>query len=365
MFSEYNILFGCLIFIGCVLTCINRGFSVGETDSTILHEGSAITGRRLYEKQLIRGLEADNDFTLVSQTSIERLFYLGYTMDRWKGPMSIAVHCTSDEVDTIRESLSKMNIPKRVKISIHVSKNVDIYPINLLRNIAIDAIETTHFWMTDMDMWPNWDLYETLKQLPEYVLKDDKLAIVIPAFSYKNYYHINGCLSVMTCALLVKDSFPATKSELYACLRKGNCAPFRHDTHTHDYYFRGWNELSSSSPITYINCFPNIGQEPYVALKKTPTMPYFDPRFINYGYNKVQWIETLRYSGYKFAVLSQSYAIDIPHPDSKYALNWRIQWSAGNVAMKDLYNSYLTNLHNSTDHSVVYICPQTKNARMY
>lgn len=43
-------------------------------------------------------------------------------------------------------------------------------------------------------------------------------------------------------------------------------------------------------------------------------LPYFDERFINYGCNKVQWIEHLRYLGFEFSVLSQSYALDMPHP---------------------------------------------------
>lgn len=40
----------------------------------------------------------------------------------------------------------------------------------------------------------------------------------------------------------------------------------------------------------------------------------FDERFINYGYNKQQWVENLRYIGYKFAQLVQCFGIDIPHP---------------------------------------------------
>ncbi|KAK8809501.1 hypothetical protein WA158_000444 [Blastocystis sp. Blastoise] len=304
------------------------------------------------------------DFTLISQSSSERLFYLEYTIERWSGPLSIAVYCPTEKKKEIEYILTKLSLPSRVKVIVHIAKTED-YPINLLRNIAIESIETSHFWVADMDMWPNWDLYDTLVGLPMELLQDDKLAIIVPAFSYKHYFTINGCLSVLTCALLVKNEFPTNKAELAQCLRRGNCSPFRHDTHTHDYYFKGWKDVPSNISVTPVECFPNIGQEPYVALKKTPTMPYFDPRFINYGYNKVQWIETLRYSGYKFAVLSQSYAIDIPHPDSKYALNWRIQWSAGNVAMKDLYNSYLTNLHSGDDHSVVSVCQKRKGDRLY
>ena len=35
-----------------------------------------------------------------------------------------------------------------------------IYPINRLRNIAINNIETTHFLVIDMDMWPVGRLFE-------------------------------------------------------------------------------------------------------------------------------------------------------------------------------------------------------------
>ena len=48
-------------------------------------------------------------------------------------------------------------------------------------------------------------------------------------------------------------------------------------------------------------------------VRKTPDLPLFDERFINYGFNKVEWIENLRYLGYEDHVLSQAYAIDIPH----------------------------------------------------
>ena len=48
-------------------------------------------------------------------------------------------------------------------------------------------------------------------------------------------------------------------------------------------------------------------------VRKTPDLPLFDERFINYGFNKVEWIENLRYLGYESHVLSQAYAIDIPH----------------------------------------------------
>ena len=41
----------------------------------------------------------------------------------------------------------------------------------------------------------------------------------------------------------------------------------------------------------------NDFQEPYVLLKRSSNTPLFDERFKNYGYNKVQLIEHLKYKG--------------------------------------------------------------------
>ena len=54
----------------------------------------------------------------------------------------------------------------------------------------------------------------------------------------------------------------------------------------------------------------------YMIVRKSDHLPLFDERFINYGYNKQQWVEHLRYIGYKFAQLVQGYGIDIPHPSA-------------------------------------------------
>ena len=62
-----------------------------------------------------------------------------------------------------------------------------------------------------------------------------------------------------------------------------------------------------------MKCFRQRFMEPYVMVRRTEHLPLFDERFINYGFNKVQWIENLRYLGFEFSVLSQAFAVDIPH----------------------------------------------------
>ena len=45
--------------------------------------------------------------------------------------------------------------------------------------------------------------------------------------------------------------------------------------------------------------------EPYVMVRRTEQMPLLNEIFINYGFNKVEWIENLRYLGicYKLSFL--------------------------------------------------------------
>ena len=76
-----------------------------------------------------------------------------------------------------------------------------------------------------------------------------------------------------------------------------------------------------SEPYTPYLCFKSR----YLIVRKSEHMPLFDERFINYGYNKQQWVEHLRYVGYKFAQLVQGYGIDIPHPLYDF-LCWMIEW---------------------------------------
>lgn len=69
-------------------------------------------------------------------------------------------------------------------------------------------------------------------------------------------------------------------------------------------------------------------------VKRSPYLPPFDERFINYGKDKISWIEHLRYSGYIFAVTKDAFAIDIPHPryDHLYCLSSIVlNWPTGSL----------------------------------
>ena len=75
-----------------------------------------------------------------------------------------------------------------------------------------------------------------------------------------------------------------------------------------------WYRPDTTQQLMLVPCFKSFKQEPYVMVKRSSHLPLFDERFINYGKDKISWIENLRYDGYKFAVIRGAFAVDIPHP---------------------------------------------------
>lgn len=106
------------------------------------------------------------------------------------------------------------------------------------------------------------------------------------------------------------------------CLRKRGCSIFRPKSLTHvgvaarchvGLSPEQLGDASGDDGGDVHEVLPTAVMEPYVMVRRTEQLPLFDERFINYGFNKVQWIENLRYLGFEFSVLSQAFAVDIPH----------------------------------------------------
>lgn len=103
------------------------------------------------------------------------------------------------------------------------------------------------------------------------------------------------------------ERIPGTKKALNACIARHRCSTFRPKEHLHvffahclqneDYFFPEWYTENYAPLLTPVKCFKGDTQEPYVMVRKTTSLPRFDERFVNYGYNKVQWLEHLRFVG--------------------------------------------------------------------
>lgn len=116
---------------------------------------------------------------------IQRIFFFPHLVQRWGGPMSVAVYLKSNvEKEQVTQLLAQSSLPRSITLSFYVTKDPTEYPYNKLRNIALSKIVTSHFWVMDMDMWPCDGLYESLHHLDSRFLNDDHLAVIVPSFEY-------------------------------------------------------------------------------------------------------------------------------------------------------------------------------------
>ena len=69
--------------------------------------------------------------------------------------MSVALFVLETELATFNKQVQESLLDKRLSLVIYSSSDNSTYPINKLRNLAIKDSKTTHFWLTDLDMWPS------------------------------------------------------------------------------------------------------------------------------------------------------------------------------------------------------------------
>lgn len=69
--------------------------------------------------------------------------------------MSVAIFVLERDLETFHQQVQESQLNARLSLVIYTSKDNTTYPINKLRNLAIMDSKTTHFWLTDLDMWPS------------------------------------------------------------------------------------------------------------------------------------------------------------------------------------------------------------------
>lgn len=230
---------------------LNIDLSIGRWDNKRNYKifDFALVGEKfdqLSEKYLV---------TLATQTSIERLYFLAQVSKNWIGPMSVAVFASgADEFrilqqyitylrlcyDNIRDNISwhlvmpKDQIPNKMKIDSSQSFECDapekilqrlldtrsvetikwrlrnVYPQNVMRNIARKGCQTEKVFLTDVDIIPCVNMTDSLDSFLRSVPgQRAKIAYVLPTYE-----------------LDVRVKFPEGKPELLRLVKKGLARPF-------------------------------------------------------------------------------------------------------------------------------------------
>ena len=266
--------------------------------------------------------------TLVVQTSLDRLFVLQETCRRWKDPIVVAVHLSQhDQQDSTSPPLYQQQLDSFAKPCPHVEfvqylaptdQKEWAYPVNRLRNLALDRVRTSHILVVDVDFVPSLRLDQTIQN----VLRDRELqrqsaqhaipsnpnrdAIVVPAFERKGDCDGNNNNDDVACGhfqIQHNSSFlPQTFSELHRCfIHDKDCIVFQaknnweghwstksrrwldqdwydketeikvtlDDNKNNDKHNDGNKKATTEfqHPILKIDCFGSLRYEPYVVIR--------------------------------------------------------------------------------------------------
>ena len=242
----------------------------------------------------------DHETTMVTQLSLDRLRTFSTLIYQWDGPISISMYGTDFDAWKFSQFISTFSVLiKRNNVAVHVVyKQGQFYPVNYLRNIALQAVKTPYVFLNDGDFMPVKTLFSYLKEMNQMLLKDAKVktALVIPAFETSKF----------------KLKFPTSKEQLLQQIRLKTvtqfCVSCAHKTHAPTNY-RTWYKARQPYRIEWASHF-----EPYVVVRSNVVK--YDERFMGYGYNKVSQITELKAQGYKFIVVPNGFIIHMPHPPS-------------------------------------------------
>ncbi len=267
-----------LCFVGCEQACI-----VGC-------EQACIPGRTdpgCYTVEVVTRLpRLSTGFTLVTQTSLIKLPHLEHALRTWDGYVSLALYAYDDEE---REAFLGYTCANCSVTVVHGGRRGQPYPINLLRNIALQNAPTELIFTLDTDFLPSPGMYEhLLSTVPTLV---EGTVFVVPAFELTEHLPVPSSYAALTAAV----SNGTVRA--FHCKR----GVFHKDTQIDTWLNSNSSYCLSKTRRTY---------EPYIVANKTnPGFPAYNVSYVNRGMNKISWIVSLKQQQFRFCVLPHVYVI--------------------------------------------------------
>ena len=256
------------------------------------------------------------DVTLVTQLTIDRLSVFESLSKRWNGPISAAFYLDDNQVKHLKRYVKESKIlSSRTNIGYHVVHREGLfYPINYLRNIALNSVNTEYTFLVDVDFLPSNQLYQVLREkiITFIINQNKKRCFVVPAFEMQE-----------------KDfQFPETKDQLLILLKSNKIIPFYYNTWPTGHEPTDYDKWCTSTEPYLIKWKPDF--EPYIVIDKG--VPRYDNRFVGYGWNKISHIMEVAASGYEFMVLHDAYIIHVPHPDTREKVTFKNNQQYKNIS---------------------------------
>ncbi|XP_072163967.1 beta-1,4-glucuronyltransferase 1-like [Diadema setosum] len=306
---------------------------------------------RVYSK--VRPLNR-RDVTLITHCSMNNMLHLPELVERWKGPVSVAVFGSLPDIPSIVSyifSLQECYLGIRRNVTFHLvhplssfSKEAEVYgaktnkrsisvpmvqcdklidsiksssenvrnyaqngvsyPTNLLRNVGRTHALTDYHFVLDVDMLPSCGLRENFLQFVQgssslWLDQDmvQQMVFVLPAFEVD---------------VRAVHRLPCNKRELMVEFGKDTVRQFYVKQcpycQNHTDYLR-WTSLQSFTGqlgVAYTVEWKPLWEPFYISRSD---VPLYDERFRQYGYNRISQVCELNVAGYNFAVLDRAFVI--------------------------------------------------------
>ena len=269
-----------------------------------------------------------DDVSIIVHLSIDRLQMLEFLCRNWDGPISASVFLSDAETLKFELFVSSSSVlSKRENIAYHLvyqNSVEDVYPTNLLRNIALQQSDTDFVFLYDVDFIPMPNMYSYILSHLSDDLHTNLTAFILPAFE----------------SLWYKKGIPATKADLLEALQTGTLKTFREIIWPQGHAatnFSKWYLAEKPYRVQWEKDF-----EPYVVVSRFHC-PLYDKRFVGYGWNKISHIMELDAMGFKFVVLPHGFITHVPHLPSMDLMKYRTL-PTYRKCINDLKISFLENL---------------------
>lgn len=331
--------------------------------------------RQIWKSQKMRRY---SDVTLVTHLSIDMLPKLEYQCEHWSSRVAAAVYVklpydeqpignpftekvnqtlanAEEEVDAFFARVQDLACTLDVLLAYEEYHSADVYfqlyPINALRNRAIQLADSEHVLVTDVDVVPNDDLshdlhiislFETLSRVTA-----NRQVLVLPVMTV-----IGSEEDPLTTSRWVNRSLEGVE-RVQAMYEKGKIKQFetiRSPEAQLDTDLERW--FNSTRPYRLKEIRPEY--EPYYLAKKA-TLPWYDERFRGLKMNRALHTWHVYKTGFMFVVTPRAYAIHVPHVKG---LTWLETRRRGHYKkMERMYAQAMTDIEeDSYDPVTLFSC---------
>lgn len=128
----------------------------------------------------------------------------------------IVFYCKESEVQSVIDEYLRMNLPERFTVIFYsfspANPLAKDFPMNLLRNIGIYAVRTSHFLMLDMDIWVNGDFAREIHRIPSELLRDPSNLFILPIIFLDKNLVLPQCRSLASCVNVYDPFLPSSEA---------------------------------------------------------------------------------------------------------------------------------------------------------